>query len=110
MWLTENLTAGTAHDGHFTLTLTGADSGDGLDVTQAGGSITGDDVTIWWLRPVPPVQHAHAVLVWQTPDVALITATGGRQGAVEAKTGTIRITGLAGHDRSPSSTPSWRDR
>jgi hypothetical protein len=99
MWLTENLTAGTAHDGHFTLTLTGADSGDGLDVTQAGGSITGDDVTIWWLRPVPPVQHAHAVLVWQTPDVALITATGGRQGAVEAKTGTIRITGLAGHDQ-----------
>ena len=98
-WLTENLTAGTAHDGHFTLTLTGADTGDDLDLTQAGGSITGDDVAIWWLRPVPPLQHAHAVLVWQNPDVAVITATGGRQGGIEAKTGTVRITGLAGNDQ-----------
>jgi hypothetical protein len=99
IWLTENLTAGIAHDGHFTLTLKGAESGADLDLPQAGGSIIADDVTIWWLRPVPPVQHAHAVLVWQTPDVALITTTGGRQGAVEARTGTIRITGLAGHDQ-----------
>ena len=99
IWLTQNLTAGTAHDGHFTLTLTGAENGDDLDLTQAGGSITADDVTIWWLRPVPPVTHAHAVLEWQTPDVALITATGGRQGAIEAKTSSVRITGLAGNDQ-----------
>ena len=98
-WLTQNLTAGTAHDGHFTLTMTGAETGDDMDLTQAGGSITADDVTIWWLRPVPPLLHAHAVLVWQTPDVALITATGGREAAIEAKTSTVRITGLAGHDQ-----------
>ncbi len=98
-WLTENLSAGAAHDGHITLTLVGAETGADLDVTEAGGTVQGDDVTLWWLRPVPPVQHVRALLTWQNPDVMLITLAGGRQGALEAKTGTVRITGLAGHDQ-----------
>ena len=98
-WLTQNLSAGTAHDGHVTFTLTGAETGDDLDVTQAGGQVTAEDVTIWWLRPVPPVQHAHAVLVVQTPDVAVVTVTGGRDSGIDVKGGTIRLTGLAGHDQ-----------
>ena len=98
-WLASNLSAGSAHDGHASFTLAGAETGDDLDVTDASGTLTGDDVTIWWLRPVPPVQHAHAALVWQSPDVLLITVTGGRDAGIDAKGGTVRITGLVGHDQ-----------
>ncbi len=97
-WLTENL-GGLAHDGHITFTLTGTDSGDDIDVPEASGTAIGDDVTLWWLRPVPPITHAHAVLVWQNPDVLSITATGARQGAILEKSASMRITGLAGKDQ-----------
>ncbi len=98
-WLSENLSAGTAHDAHVTFTLAGAETGDDLDLTEAGGTLAGDDVTIWWLRPVPPLQHAHAMLAWQTPDVLLITVAGGRDAGIDASGGTVRITGLAGNDQ-----------
>lgn len=93
-WLTQNLTAGRAHDGHITFTLASAEDGSDLDLTEAGGTLTGDDTTVWWLRPVPPLQHAHALVVWQSPDVMTITATGARQGAITATNSSIRITGL----------------
>ena len=98
-WLSENLSAGMAHDGHAAFTVTGAESGDDMDLTQASGSLTGDDVTLWWLRPVPPLQHAAAVVTWQNPDTALVTVTGAKQGNVDAKNGTVRITGLTGKDQ-----------
>ncbi len=98
-WLTQNLSAGMAHDGHVTFTLTGAETGDDLDLTQMGGQMIGDDVTIWWLRPVPPIQHAHAVVAVQSPDVLLVTVTGGRDNGIDAKGGTIRFTGLTAHDQ-----------
>ena len=98
-WLTENLTAGTARDGHVTFTLTGAETGGDLDLTEAGGTLLGDNMTLWWLRPVPPVQHAHALVTWQSPDALQVALSGGRQGAVEARTGTVRITGLTGNDQ-----------
>ena len=98
-WLTENITAGVGHDLHTNFTLAGALSGDDVDVTEASGSVTGDDVTLWWLRPVPPLQHAHAVVVWQEPDVLSVTVSGAKQGGIDAKAGTVRITGLTGHDQ-----------
>ncbi len=99
-WLTQNLSAGTAHDGHFAFTLTGTDTGDNLDLPQAGGQVTGDDVTIWWLRPVSPIQHAHAVLVWQSPDVAVVTVNSGKDSGIDIKGGTVRFTGLAAKDQA----------
>ena len=98
-WLTTNLTAGMAHDAHFTFTVTGAETGEDIDLTQAGGSLTGDDVTAWWLRPVPPLEHGHAVLVLQSPEALVITVTGARQGALVVNTGSIRITGLNVRDQ-----------
>ena len=98
-WLTENLTSGTVHDGHFSFTVTGANDGGDLALTDAGGALTGEDATVWWLRPVPPLEHAHAAIVLQNPDAMLITVTGGRQGNVLARTGTVRISGLAGKDQ-----------
>ena len=99
-WLTENLTAGTVHDAHATFTLTGAENGNDIDLVDGSGTLIGDDVTIWWLRPVPPVQHAHAVLAWQSRDVTLISVTGGRDSGIDVKSGTVRITGLVGKDQT----------
>jgi len=97
-WLTENVTAGTAHDGHFTLTLDAAENLSDLDLTEAGGSLVGDDLTVPWLRPVPPMEHGHAVLTLQSRDALEITATA-RQGGIRLRQGTMRITGLSVHDQ-----------
>ena len=98
-WLTENLTAGTAHDGHVSLTLAGSDTGDDVDLTEGSGTVTGDDVTAWWLRPVPPLEHGRAVVTWQNPDTVQIAVSGAKQGALLVGNGSIRITGLTGHDQ-----------
>ena len=95
-WLTENVTAGLIHDGRITFTLAGAVDGDDLDLTQAGGAMTGDDVTVWWLRPVPPIEHGRVAVVWQDPDTLLLTVTGARQGAIAARSATVKLTGLTG--------------
>ena len=96
-WLTENITAGLVHDGHITFTMAGAANGDDLDLTQAGGGITGDDITVWWLRPAPPVEHGHVIVAWQDPDTMLLTVTGARQGAIASRLTTVKLTGLAGN-------------
>jgi hypothetical protein len=97
-WLTENITGGTAHDGHFTATIEGT-SLDDLKITQSGGSLTGDDITLWWLKPVPPIEHGHAVLTWENPDTVLITVNAGRTGNIQVRGGTMRITGMLVHDQ-----------
>lgn len=97
-WLTSNLTAGTVHDGHVTFALSGTKAGD-IDITEGGGSLTGEDVTAWWLRPVPPLEHGRAVVTWQNADVLTIAVTGARQGKLTVNAGTVRITGLSVHDQ-----------
>ncbi len=98
-WLVENVTTGTVHDGHFGFGLSGTLSGADLALTSATGSMQAEDVTTWWLRPVPPLEHAHAVLSFLDPDTMLITETGARTGNLVVKTGTMRITGLSVHDQ-----------
>ncbi len=61
-WVVENIDGGTPMTGHFDLTLQGQDDLSDMALTGATGSITGDDVVLHWLRPVPPIEHAHAVL------------------------------------------------
>ena len=101
-WITENITSGTARDGDFTFTVAGPESNpSAIDLTQASGSLQGEDVTIWWLRPVPPVEHAQAVLRLQGPDVIEITIpTAKQQGsAIVVKDGMVRFTGLQTKDQ-----------
>jgi len=98
-WVAENIDGGAAHDGRFDLTLEGPDDLSNLALTAASGSITGDDVELYWLRPVPPIQHAHAVLQLLDPDTILITVTTGRQGNLVLRQGTMRIWGLSAKDQ-----------
>ena len=93
-WLTENLTAGTAHDGHFNLVIEGKENGSDIELTGMTGTMAADDVTVWWLRPVPPILHAHGMLVWQSPDAAVVNVADGRQAGVAVSNATIRFTGF----------------
>ncbi len=98
-WLTENLTAGTVRDGRFTGTVQVAADGSGAKLTAGSGVLLGDDVTIHWLRPVPPIEHAQAVLTLVNPDVLEITLPGARQGAAQLSNGLVRIKGLSVKDQ-----------
>jgi hypothetical protein len=98
-WLVENIAGGSAHDGHFDFTLQADGSPDNVALTEAAGSMVADDVTLYWLRPVPPIEHAHTVLTLVSPDVMTIAATGGRQGALAIREANMRIWGMSTKDQ-----------
>ena len=101
-WIVENITGGTARNGRLTAQ---GDIRTDLTAPKLGGltvDLIGDDVTIHWLRPVPPVEHLQAVLTMRTPDTLVVTATGGRQGAMALSGGVVRITGLSVKDQDMS--------
>ena len=101
-WLTKNVTGGAARDAAITLGFdlkrdplpgTGLRGLD-LRLLTADGSVTGEDVTLYWLKPVQPVERAQAVLTINNPQELTIAVSGARQGAMVVRDGTIRITGL----------------
>ena len=95
-WLTTNITAGTARAAHVELGLAIPPGGEPA-VTAATGQLAGDDVSVAWLRPVPPIEHVQATLALLSPDELLITASGGRQAGTQllVQHGTMRVTGLS---------------
>ncbi len=98
-WIAENITAGTAQDGQVTLGLEAPTDLSKIAVVAAGGTLQGDDVTIHWLRPVPPIEHAQALLTLQGPDVIEIAVPSARQGAGQLSNGMVRINGLTVKDQ-----------
>ncbi len=108
-WVLGNIPAGMAHDGHFDLTLeTAADFSD-LTLTKATGELEGDDVTVHWLRPVPPVEQARAHLRLIDPDTIDIAFLAGRQRVgtrlpIVVNGGTMRVTGLTVKDQDADIT------
>lgn len=77
-WVVANVTTGTAHDGHFEFTLTDSDDLSDLALTSASGTIEAEGLTVYWLRPVPPVVQGHAVLHLIDPDTLEITMLSGK--------------------------------
>lgn len=103
-WLTENMTAGTAADGHIALTLTAKDDLSDAEVTELGGGFAGHDLTVHWLRPIPPLEHGEAKLTFLSPQALDITITaarqaGGKAGGIVVRSGDVRITGLDVYDQ-----------
>ena len=93
-WITQNLTAGTARDGVLKVGFETAADLSGLVVKSIDGSLVGDDVTIWWFRPAPPVEHAQALMTIKSPESLDIAVSSARQGPTQLSNGTVRITGL----------------
>ncbi len=98
-WIAQNITAGTARDGRVTLGLEAAPDLSRVKLVAAGGTLQGDDVTIHWLRPVPPIEHAQALLTIPGPDAIEIAVPSARQGAGQLSNGVVRITGLSVKDQ-----------
>jgi len=98
-WVTENITGGVARAGRVGATMdVPADLG-GAKIAAVSGGFQGEDLTIHWLRPVPPVEHVRATLEVVDPDTIRVTVLGGEQGAIRVKGGTILFTGLTVHDQ-----------
>lgn len=98
-WLVENVPTGTVHDGRFDLTLETAGSLDDVALTAAGGTMLADEVSVYWLRPVPPIEHGHVLLTLLDPDTLTLAATGARQGRLLARQAAMRIWGLSTKDQ-----------
>lgn len=100
-WLTQNVTAGMAHGGHVELEVTAPEDFSDAKLVSITGGIDGSDVSTHWLRPVLPIEHGEAHVVFVDPDTMDIFVTAGRQGGTQLtlKPSKIRLTGLAGHDQ-----------
>jgi hypothetical protein len=94
-WITENITAGTAHDLRLRVrVVTAPDLSDGT-VTEMSGAVDGRNLVVHWLRPVPPTQQVTARMVFVSPDEIDIAVLSGVQGGLTVTGGQVRLTGLA---------------
>lgn len=104
-WITENIPDGIARDANVAFTVTTPLDFSDVQLTQAKGTLEGEDLTVWWLRPVPPLERGRATLRILDPDTFEIVAYGGRQRPSGARVrdpraglilrgGTVRITGI----------------
>ena len=116
-WLVSNVPAGRAHDAHADGILDSAADLSGLTLTAISGDLQADDLTTYWLKPVPPIEHGRAHLVLEGPDALHIDIlsgqqssggqqsgggqqTGGKQqGGLRLTGGSVRITGLSAKDQ-----------
>ena len=103
-WVTENITDGIAHDAHIALTLdANRDFSDPI-LTRATGTIDGDNVTVQWLRPVPPAEHGRARLTIVDTDTIDIAIADGQQriggrAPIAISGGSLHIVGMAKKDQ-----------
>jgi len=106
VWITQNITAGTASQGRVQIGLSGnSDDLSGVTVTSASGTLQGTNLTVHWLRPVPPLDRGRAELRIIDPDTLVISVASARQTlrqrgpALTVRNGSVRITGLARKDQ-----------
>ena len=100
-WISQNVTDGRAQDGRLTLELTAPADLSDVALTRIDGVIDARDLTVHWLRPVPPMRYADGRLTVSDPDVIDITVASARQGdgALQYRGGLVHLTGIAGKDQ-----------
>ena len=99
-WLAQNVTGGTAHDGNFRLVVAGPENDPSkIVLKEASGQLPADDLTVWWLRPVPPIEHGQALMKVIGPDEIDIQVPSGREGAITLANGLVRFTALTAKDQ-----------
>lgn len=108
-WITRNITAGTARNAQVEIALSADPDFANIQVTEVNGGLDAEDLSVHWLRPVPPIERARARLTINEPDVLEIVTTGGRQllenargdlfGNLTSPSGKVRITGLSQKDQ-----------
>jgi hypothetical protein len=108
-WVTKNVTAGIGRDVKITLALAADRTWNDLVLTEVSGGLEAEDLTIHWLRPIPPFERARARLTLLSPDALEITTEGGRQrldsgrgehlSAITLGAGRFAVTGLSGAEQ-----------
>ncbi|MBV8525157.1 MAG: hypothetical protein JOY71_24045, partial [Acetobacteraceae bacterium] len=101
-WVTENITGGSARNAHLEIGLEAPQNLSQLHLASVSGTVEADQLTVHWLRPVPPIEHGQARLNIIDPDRMEIAVLGGRQrqegtastGGLQIRNGTVRLTGL----------------
>lgn len=93
-WVTENITGGVARDGHVSVGFTAKPDGSDPRLTSATGTIAGSDLTVHWLRPVPPVERGKALLHVISPDSLRVDFLAGQDSGLTVRGGGITISGL----------------
>ncbi|MBB2205091.1 AsmA-like C-terminal region-containing protein [Gluconacetobacter takamatsuzukensis] len=121
-WVTRNITRGAAHDLHVAIGL-GSPAGWGaITMRSMTGGVSGSDLDLHWLRPIPPIQGVNAVLTFEGPDALSIAFSDGTQsmeradrhvgatgiGHLAVGDGHMRITGLLGKDQVGDITTTLR--
>jgi hypothetical protein len=106
-WIVENITGGMARNAHFAFGVTAPDDLSDVTLTQASGTADASDVTVHWLRPVPPVVQGAAQLRIIDPDSLEIVFLAGRErlpprdaGGLALRGGRMQVTGLMEHDQT----------
>lgn len=102
-WITKNITDGMAHNGHVAVDLTVPADFSDATVTAMSGGMDGHDLTVHWLRPVAPIEHAEAHLTFTDPDTIDIAVQSGRlagpKPGIAARNGLVHLTGIAAHEQ-----------
>ena len=99
-WLVANVPDGRAHDARLSGSLDAAADLSDLRLTTLTGGLDADDITLFWLRPIPGLTHGRAHAVLQGPDALLVTMDRGGQNNLVLTPGSfIRMTGLTQKDQ-----------
>jgi hypothetical protein len=103
-WVTGNITDGVAGGAHVSGAVDAAGDFSSVALTALSGGLEAHDMTLWWLRPVPPIEHAEAHLTIDSPDALHIdmshgVVTGQGAGPLQLSDAMVRITGLAAKDQ-----------
>lgn len=106
-WITTNITAGLARDARVDFAVTAPLDFSDADLTEATGGLEGEDLVVWWLRPIPPLERGRATLRILDPDTLEVIVHTARERPIGARlrdpragliarSGTVRITGIMG--------------
>jgi AsmA-like C-terminal region len=107
-WIVENIPLGMARNGHFEIALSAPEDLSSVALTGATGTLNGEGLQVWWLRPVPPIENGVAQLRVLDPDTLEIVVASGHErlraqkpdsgnGGLQIRDGRVRITGIMDH-------------
>ena len=97
-WVTENVVGGRARDLQATARLT-LDPAGAITLQDAHATLLGEDLSVYWLRPVPPIMHGRVAFELVNPDLIQIQVLDGRELGLRVLDGSVRIDGVSQADQ-----------
>jgi hypothetical protein len=98
-WLVRNITGGLAENAHAEGVLDTDTAFSDANLTALAGGATGSDLTLHWLRPIPPIEKGEAHLTLDGPNDMHIDVPHAEQGPLRMSDGSVKITGIMAKDQ-----------